>query len=277
MMNVYDEPKVDCHNHVLDPARFPYVADVPYRPAGQEIGTATQLAAVFDAYGVHHALVVGPNSGYATDNRCLLDAMARSEGRYKGVAVVSNEAGMPELERLKDAGILGVTMNATYYGPEYYANAAPLLARLAALDLFIDVQVERDQLVLLAPMLIESGIRIVIDHCARPDPARGVDQPGFRAALELGRAGRASVKLSGYSKFSHEGFPYSDTRPYVDALIDAFTLDRCVWGSDWPFLRAEQHLDYGPLLKIVELHLPDAASRRKLFWDTPRKLFGFGT
>ena len=22
-MNIYDEPKIDCHNHILDPARFP--------------------------------------------------------------------------------------------------------------------------------------------------------------------------------------------------------------------------------------------------------------
>jgi hypothetical protein len=28
-------PAVDCHVHVLDPARFPYAGGVYYRPSGQ--------------------------------------------------------------------------------------------------------------------------------------------------------------------------------------------------------------------------------------------------
>ena len=62
-MSIFDEPKVDCHNHVLDPARFAYADDVPYRPAGQEIGSRDQHRRVMDVYGLRHALVVEPNSG----------------------------------------------------------------------------------------------------------------------------------------------------------------------------------------------------------------------
>lgn len=275
-MNIYDEPKIDCHNHVFDPLRFPYAADVSYHPSGQELGTAAQLTEMLDAYGVRHALVVGPNSGYGTDNRCLLDALAHSAGRFKGVAVVPNDVETAELERLKAAGIVGVTMNATYYGAAYYADASPLLAKLAVLNLFAQVQVEQNQLVSLAPMLVDSGAQIVVDHCGRPTPDAGLDQPGFKALLELARTGRACIKLSGYSKFSRDPYPHLDTRRYVDALIDAFTLDACVWGSDWPFLRATQRHDYGPLLKLVEHLLPDVTSRRRVLWDTPRKWFGFG-
>jgi predicted TIM-barrel fold metal-dependent hydrolase len=276
-MNIYDEPKIDCHNHVLDPLRFPYVADTTYRPSGQELGSAAQLTEVLNAYGVRYALVVGPNSGYGTDNRCLLDTIAHGAGRFKGVAVVRNDVETAELERLKAAGIVGVTMNATYYGAAYYANTGPLLAKLAALGLFVQVQVEQDQLVSLAPILIASGAHIVVDHCGRPTPDAGLDQPGFKALLELSRTTRTCVKLSGYSKFSRQPYPYLDTRRYVDALIDAFTLDACVWGSDWPFLRATQRLDYGPLLTLVEHLIPDASRRLLLLWDTPRKLFGFGS
>lgn len=275
-MNIFDEAKIDCHNHVLDPARFPYAEDTRYRPAGQEISPAAQLHNVMDAYGIRYSLLVGPNSGYGQDNRCLLDAIARSAGRFKGVAVVPNDVSQPELERLKAAGVVGVAFNATIYGAAHYADTAPLLARLAALDMFIQVQVEHDQLVPLAPMLERSGARILIDHCGRPTPEAGLAQPGFQALLGLARTRRACVKLSGYGKFSRERHPFADTRPYVHALIDAFTLDACVWASDWPFLKASERLDYGPLLKLVESLLPDANDRRKLLWDTPRRLFGFG-
>ena len=50
-MHLFDEPKIDCHPHVLDPQRFPYAANVSYRPAGQEIAPATQFDAVMQAYG----------------------------------------------------------------------------------------------------------------------------------------------------------------------------------------------------------------------------------
>jgi len=276
-MNIYDEPKIDCHNHVIDPARFPYAADTAYRPAGQEIGSAPYFLHVLDAYGVRHALLVGPNSGYGTDNRCLLDAIAQSGGRFKGIAVVPNGVELSVLERLKSAGVMGVAFNTTVNGVAYYADSDALLAKLAALGLFIQIQVEHDQLVPLAPMLERSGVRILIDHCGRPTPEAGPDQPGFKALLRLARTGRAFVKLSGYEKFSREPYPYADVQPYVRALIETFTLDACVWASDWPFLKATKRVDYGPLLKLVENLLPGERDRRKLLWETPRKLFGFGS
>jgi predicted TIM-barrel fold metal-dependent hydrolase len=276
-MSIYDEPKIDCHNHILDPAQFPYSPDTAYRPAGQEVSPAAQLHNVMDAYGVHHSLVVGPNSGYGLDNRCLLDAIANSKGRFKGIAVVPNDVSQAELERLKLAGIVGVAFNATLFGAVYYADTEPLLARLAALDMFIQVQVEHDQLLPLVPLLERSGARILIDHCGRPTPQAGLAQAGFQALLALARTRRAVIKLSGYGKFSREQHPFADTRPFVHALIDAFTLDACIWASDWPFLKASERLDYGPLLKLFESLLPDPNDRRKVLWETPRRLFGFGT
>ncbi len=58
-----------------------------------------------DAYGVQHALLVGPSSGYRTDNRCLLHALAQGEGRFKRVAVVDHDTGLDELAALKEQGV----------------------------------------------------------------------------------------------------------------------------------------------------------------------------
>ncbi|RZS56904.1 amidohydrolase family protein [Sphaerotilus mobilis] len=275
-MNIFDEPKIDCHNHVLDPVRHPYAADVAYRPAGQEIGTLAQHRLVMDSYGIRHALVVGPNSGYGLDNRCLLDTLAASGGRYKGIAVVRNDTSREELQRLQQAGVVGVAFNATIHGVDHYLDSAPMLRHLADLGLFIQAQVTDDQMVGLAPLLLDSGARILIDHAGRPVPSRGLQQPGFQAVLDLARSGRAVVKLSGHQKYSAGPWPYDDAEPHVRALVDAYGLDACVWASDWPFLRAGERLDMGPLLRLVERWWPDPADRRRLLWDTPRRLFQFG-
>jgi len=34
-------------------------------------------------------------------------------------------------------------------------------------------------------------------------------------------------------------------------------------------------IDYAPLLTLVERLIPDADERRRVLWDTPRRLFGF--
>ncbi|HZQ61450.1 MAG TPA: amidohydrolase family protein [Casimicrobiaceae bacterium] len=272
---IFAQPKIDCHVHVLDPVRFPYGASTHYAPAGQELGTPAQLAQVMLAYGTSRALLVGPNSGYGLDNACLLDTIARGNGRYKGIAVVRNDASLAELQRLAQQGVVGVAWNVTFYGLDHYHDATPLLEKLQALGMFVDIQVKDDQLVHLMPLLAASGVRILIDHCGIPDVAAGLDQAGFRTLLDLGRTGRAFVKLSGYVKFSRQPAPYSDVWPYVRALVDAFTLDRCLWASDWPYLRAPSRVDYGVLLALLLQLFPDPADRRRLLWDTPHRLFGF--
>jgi len=274
-MNVFDAPKIDCHCHVLDPARFPYAPDVAYRPAGQEIGPVEQYLQVMDAYGIRHALLVAPNSGYNLDNRCLLDAIARGAGRFKGIAIVPLDIDRDALLALRDQGIVGVAFNATLLGVEHYLRAAPLLRMLVELDMWVSLQVQEDQMVALRRLMEDSGVRLLIDHCGRPAPGPGVGQAGFQALLGMAASGRVAVKLSGFQKFSATPPPFADTRPFIEALLARFTPDACLWASDWPFLRAPQRLDVGPLLRQAELLLPDAGDRRKVFWETPRRLLGF--
>lgn len=274
-MSIFDEPKIDCHNHVFDPARFEFSPEAYYFPVGAELGTRSQLTALFEAYGVQRALVIQPNSGYGDDNRCLIDVLARGEGRFRGMAIVANDVSRRELERLRALRICGVTFNAALLGVEYYSKAAGLLAELAELGMFVDLQVQADQLVDLLPLLEATDAQVVVDHCGRPRPGAGLDQPGFAALLRLAVTGRVFVKISGYAKFSAQSYPYRDTWPYVQSLIQSFSADRCVWGSDWPFLRAPERIDYGPLLKLIEHLVPEPAERSKLLWHTPNRLFGF--
>lgn len=254
-MSVFDEPEIDCHCHLLDPVRFPNTADTPFLPAGQEIATLGQMNHVFRAYGVRRALLVQPNSGYGGDNRCLLDAIAQSEGRFKGIAVVPHNVSLDELTRLKSVGIVGVAFNVPFYSVSHYLGTEALLAKLSEIDMFLQIQVHEDQLPGFLPLIERSRVRLLIDHCGRPDIAAGLDGAAFQALLALGRQGRASIKLSGYIKFSRQAHPFPDT---------------------WPFLRAPARVDYGPLLTLTETLFPDAADRRTLFWTTASRFFGFG-
>jgi predicted TIM-barrel fold metal-dependent hydrolase len=274
-MHIFDEPKIDCHAHVIDPANFPYGKDVTYEPSGQEVGTAAQFVEVMKCHGVRHALLVQPNSGYGSDNSCMLDAIAKGGGRFKGIAIVDLDADTATLKDLRSRGVIGAAVNPTFHGNNYYRRADGLIKRLADLDMFLNLQVENDQFLMFAPWIESIPVKVLIDHTGRPTPLAGLEQPAFAAILRLARTGRVNVKISGYLKFAVRPYPFEDCWPFVRAIVDAFTLDRCMWASDWPFLRASERQDYGPLVQLAGQLFPDANDRRKLFWDTPNRLFNF--
>jgi predicted TIM-barrel fold metal-dependent hydrolase len=274
-MTLFTEPKIDTHAHVFDPKNFPYDKRIAYHPAGQEIGTTAQLEQVMRTYGVQHALLVQPNSGYGSDNSCMLDAIAKGEGHFKGIAIVDNDAGIDALKKLKSQGIVGAAINPTFHGNAYYKDIVPLLKRLAELDMLFDLQVEKDMFLMYAPWIRDIAVKVLIDHLARPTPSVGLNDPAFAALLRLADTGRINVKISGYSKYAAASYPFEDCWPYVRAIVGAFGIEHCMWASDWPFLRAGERQDYGPLVELAGRLFPDEKQRRALFWDTPNRLFGF--
>ncbi|WP_409278494.1 amidohydrolase family protein [Pseudomonas defluvii] len=214
-------------------------------------------------------------SAYAYDNRCLLDTLARNKGRHKGVVVVPNDVSSETLAQYKAQGVIGVALNAALLGPERFLKADTLMGRLAELDLYAQVQVKDDQLLALLPLLQRTGPRVLIDHSGRPDASAGLQQPAFQALLSLASNGRTFVKLSGLSQYSRERYPYADAQPYQLALLQAFTAENCMWGTDWPFLRARQHMELGTVLTTFGEMFPNASDRQQILWETPKRLFGF--
>lgn len=267
---------VDSHAHVFDPVRFPLRDTGGHMPAPHECGTPDEFLTVLDAHGMTHGLVVNPQAGYATDNACMLDAIARSRGRLKGIALIDHQTTDRELQRLADGGVVGARFNLLFSHATSIRGDAGirLLERVRDVGWFAQIYFRGDELLDALPVLQASRVPIVADHLGAPDSTRPISQPGFQALLRLGREG-AAVKLSGAFRSSKRPWPHDDLDPFVAALIDAFSVDNCVWGSDWPYVRMQQRMDYGPQRALLDRWIPDADARRKVLWNTPSRLFGF--
>jgi predicted TIM-barrel fold metal-dependent hydrolase len=265
----------DCHAHLLGHG-YPLDPDRGYDPEPGQIGTLDRFLAVLDAHGLSHGLVVAAEP-FGTDNTCILEGIARSGGRLKGIALVRPDISGSELLALKEGGIVGVRYNLTSFGMSQVLHPASpaLFSRLAELDMFLQIHCEKDELAQAAEILARSSVRLMIDHFGRPDVARSIDQPGFRALLDIGRRGDCAVKLSGPFRSSREMPPYADVEPFIAAAVEAFTLANCVWGSDWPFVRVTERIDYGPELACVNRWFPDAGDHKAILANNPARLFGF--
>jgi len=268
---------IDCHAHVIDPARFAY-ADAPgYRPLPHETGPREAFAAVLDAHGAKHALLVQP-SCYGTDNSAMLDAVTRAPGRFKVIAVVPPDTTDKALAVLAAQGVVGVRFNLVSYDRDALAKAAAagLLDRLKAAGLSAQIYAHDGQWPALLPVLATHGVEVIVDHFGVRDISAGVAAPGFQAVLELGRRGTAAVKLSAPFRLAPPSSGYGAIDAFAESLLSAFGIERCVWGSDWPFLDVNDRISYADLPATLGRWLPDAADRRRILWTNPVRLFGFG-
>ena len=268
---------IDCHAHVFDADTIPALAGDTYVYSRNELGTVQQYQAVLDTHGFSNAVLVNPYGAYGTDNRHMLKCIAAGGGRFHGVAAIAHDITDAQLARLAEGGVVGVRYSLDYPGSPTFAGAEGVrtLARVKELGWFVQVVCAGDVLAPVLPALKKSGVRTLIDHCGRPNPAKGVQHASFQALLEFARSSDSAVKLSAPFRFSKERWPYADAEPYVAALVETFTLERCVWGSDWPFSRTGARFDYGPIFSCLKRWLPNAEDRRKVLWTTPSKFFGF--
>ena len=268
---------VDCHAHIIDPARFPFTGKKGYRPRPGEHGTREEFCAVLDRHGVSNGVLV-QLSGYGSDNSANLDAMKAYPGRFKAIAVIDPDASDRTLERLAAAGVVGVRFNLVSYDlAGLSGSGAPrLLQRLKSLGWFAQIYADDAQWPDAAAVLKASGIRVLVDHFGVRDIAVGTRHAGFQAVLALGREGNATVKLSSLFRVSRMLEGFDDLDPFVDELLRAFGVDHCIWGSDWPFINVPRRPSYGDLLTPLSRWFPDSGDRARVLARNPRHLFGFG-
>lgn len=267
---------VDCHAHVFPP-EFALPAGPGNRPEPYQRVRYDDYTKELAAHGFTHGVLSQP-SGYYHDNSAMLDAIVRGKGRIKGIADVDPEATNAELDALERQGVIGQRFNLIDLGrPTELARPETrrFLDRLRERGWWVEIHAHGPWYADLMPILSQTK-KILLCHMGRPDVALGVKEPGFQCVLELGRRGLAVAKLTGIARYSREEMPHADADPFVAAVLDAFTPARCAWGSDWPHVVMPRRMPYDYGLRWLEHAVPDAEIRRKILWETPAALFGFG-
>src|SRR5215475_13249645 len=225
----------DAHVHVIpDPAKFPFWSGRVYTPP---VDTAEDLLALQKALHFDRVVIVTP-SVYGTDNSATLDGIRQlGQERARGVAVIGPQTSAADLDAMHKGGIRGIRVNLEQGGISDPAVAGRLLdeavARIGAIPWHLQIYARLTLVAALKDRFAALPMPVVFDHFAGAQAARGVNQPGFDAVLDLVRSGKAYVKISGAYRASNQTPDYPDVAPFAHALIEA-NADRLVWGTDWP-------------------------------------------
>ncbi len=86
---------------------------------------------------------------------------------------------------------------------------------------------------------------LIVDHLGLPHPPWSSGPQLFGDlpdVLELAQFPNVAVKLTGAPHLSSRRYPFDDLWPHLHAIIDAFGVDRLMWGSD--FTRCRDHHSY---------------------------------
>jgi predicted TIM-barrel fold metal-dependent hydrolase len=262
----------DAHCHVFGPAdRFPYAPDRSYTPPDAPV---EDLRRVHAAIGVERAVIVQA-SCHGTDNTAMVDAIGRSGGAYRGIAIVDGnitDAGLEELDR---GGVRGVRFNFVKHlgGTPDLEVFDRVLDRIRPLGWHVVLHLDAGDILEHAERISRIKVPFVIDHMGRVQAKNGLEQESFRRLLKLMRNELAWVKICGPERVSSAGAPFHDAVPFARQLAEA-APDRTLWGTDFPHPNIAGDMpNDGDLVDLLALAVEDETARRKILIDNPDRLY----
>jgi len=273
---------------IIDVQVHPYERNSPSRPwAGEAHGlpsaSGEEMVAAMDSVGVDRAIMVSSFNVYRYDPSYALSVYATYPERFRVVTPV--DATDPAIDDVVAAwaatkGAVGIRIILREGMPMDPSDPGLTRAFKAAARCGLPVN-------LLCWGRLDLGTEfvrrfadtvIVIDHLGLLQPARPPvpeDVWGeLPALLALAKYPNVRVKVSGACTMSLAGYPYDDIWEPVLRVVDAFGVDRCMWGTDWT--RTIGMLTYAQgVTPFLETERLSAGDKAMLMGGTVEKVYGW--
>ena len=241
----------------IDAQVHAYERNHPGRPwhavlTGPPEVTGDQMVAEMNAVGVDGAILVSAFTMYRFDASYAVAVQKRHSDRFAMVKPV-DPANPAVAEIITDwkrtpgavaARMLLVRGGLTEDSADPGLNRVLAEAARLSLPLNLHIAGRLDQGIAL--IRSHPDVQIVVDHLGlvQPHEPPVPKEPWTELpkVLTLAQLPNVAIKISGACTLSHEPFPYNDIWDPVCRVIDAFGIDRCLWGTDWT--RAVKFLTY---------------------------------
>jgi L-fuconolactonase len=231
----------------IDAQVHAYERDHPGRPwtavlHGPSEASGDQMVAAMDEVGVDGALLVSPYTMYQYDASYAQEVYAAHPTRFRLIKPVDpSDPGVADTiaDWAATDGAVAIRIMLNRVTSEDGADPGlnRVLAAAARHSLPVNLlcwgRVEQARQMAAA----NPDTTLVIDHLGLvqpfepPAPANPFGE--LPAVLALAELPNVTIKISGACTLSHEAFPYNDIWDPLARVIDAFGLDRCMWGTDW--------------------------------------------
>jgi len=179
-----------------------------------------------------------------TDNQYLLQCIAAHPGTFAAAMIVEADDDGSRIRHWAEQGMGGIRLPANFRGTGHDPLAHWRTA--AALELVVSASCSPNTL--LSTEFVEVAerfpdLQIVIEHLGGVGPAAQPPYAEFKQALTLARYPNLTIKLPGFGEFCALPHPFAHIPPLVEMVIEAFSPQRIMWGSDWPPVSSREGYD----------------------------------
>ncbi|MBV1701953.1 MAG: amidohydrolase family protein [Hyphomicrobiales bacterium] len=264
---------VDAHCHVFGPGDvFPFAPERKYTPCD---ASAAQLFALRDFLGFERNVIVQATC-HGADNRALVDALQKSNGKARGVATVKRSVTDAELQALNMAGVRGVRFNFVKRLVDAlpFDSLAEIAGRVAKLGWHIVIYFEAEDLAEYFDFFASLPTTVVVDHMGRPDVSKDAFGPEFELFVRLMQRDNFWCKVTCPERLSRTGpNTYDDVVPFARRIVEAFP-ERVLWGTDWPHPNLKSHMpDDGKLVDFIPRIAVTERLQNQLLVENPMRLY----
>ncbi|MFA7679924.1 MAG: amidohydrolase family protein [Pigmentiphaga sp.] len=237
---------IDLHTHVIASDQRAY----PLAPlsgkqsdwARERPVTREAMLAAMDEAGIGQVALVQASTTYGHDNRYVADSVAAHPDRFIGVYSISlTEADAVErIDAWQGAGLHGMRVFiAGHTASDQGARlddplGFPVWEHVQKHDIPVCVQLRAHGLPQLEAILQRfPGVRIVLDHFARPSLEEGAPYAAAASLFELARYPQLYCKLTTHN-VRESKLGNATQASFLRKAIDAFGASRIAWGSNFP-------------------------------------------
>jgi predicted TIM-barrel fold metal-dependent hydrolase len=241
----------------IDAQVHAYERNHPGRPwhavlTGPPEVTGDQMVTAMDAAGVDGAVLVSPFTIYRYDASYARGVHKRHADRFALIKPVDpTDPSVAEViaDWKRTPGAVGVRMLIVRGG--YTEDPADpglnrVLAEARRLSLPVNLHIAGRLDQGLELIRRNPDTQIIVDHLGlvqpHEPPVPTDPWAELPKVLTLAKQENVAIKITGACTLSRESFPYNDIWDPVCRVIDAFGIDRCMWGTDWT--RAVKFLSY---------------------------------
>ena len=269
---------VDTHAHIYseDVDRYPQISEPYLPPTGH--GTIEHLKEETKRNSINKVVVVQTFTAYQHDNRLLIDTVERNRHWLTGVLNL-DPFDIESVEIMKSARQVGVVGNRVSEGWTTDDTIRPEHDRLWStaqeLGMVICALLNPPNCQSLANLLeAYPKVPVVLDHCANLKSSDSYQSNNLQTVLDLAQFSNLYAKLSFLVTGSIEDFPCSDMFSITRQIVEAYTPDRCIWGSDFPTTLWIPKVTYQQHLQIFDQHLNLSRSEKTaILGDTAMQLW----
>ena len=153
------------------------------------------------------------------------------------------------------------------------------IARLRTAGLVYDLLIAERQLAEAIRFVDRHPLQpFVLNHAAKPRIAAGEMEPWRTWIRELARRPNVTCKLSGMvTEADPHGWTETQLWPFAELVLEAFSPDRVMIGTDWPVLTAV--CSYGQWWQLIEKWTSGLSTteRKKILGGTAAAIYGLRT